>query len=207
MKKLLAHIRSTIGSGLLALIPIGFTLVILKFLFDLIDPGVKELLNLIYETPNIPGIGLITLIIIVYITGLLAKNILGDRVMKKLHDTIEKIPGIKSLYSSARSAIQVVSNSHDPNYHSVVLIDFPRPGTKVLGLLTADLGLIDEKPSSAVYVPTTPLPSSGYLLIVPEDEIIYTELTVEDAMQVIISGGLLADDLSARIGESKSTNS
>ena len=169
--------------------------------------GVKELLNLIYETPNIPGVGLITLIIIVYITGLLAKNILGDRVMKKLHDTIEKIPGIKSLYSSARSAIQVVSNSHDPNYHSVVLIDFPRPGTKVLGLLTADLGIIDEKPSSAVYVPTTPLPSSGYLLIVPEDEIIYTELTVEDAMQVIISGGLLADDLSARIGESKSTNS
>ena len=83
MKKLLAHIRSTIGSGLLALIPIGFTLVILKFLFDLIDPGVKELLNLIYETPNIPGIGLITLILIVYITGLLAKNILGDRVMKK----------------------------------------------------------------------------------------------------------------------------
>lgn len=203
MKRLLSHFKSTIGAGLLALIPIGFTLVILKFLFDLIDPGVKNLTNLIYETPNIPGLGIITLILCVYVTGLLAKNILGDRVMKKLHDTIEKIPGIKSLYSSARSAIQVVSNSHDPDYHSVVLIDFPRPGTKVLGLLTANLGIIDNKPSAAVYVPTTPLPSSGYLLIVPDEEIIYTELSVEEAMQVIISGGLLAGNLAERIGESK----
>tara|TARA_A100001037_G_C15153363_1_gene641305 strand:- start:6675 stop:7298 length:624 start_codon:yes stop_codon:yes gene_type:complete len=206
MKKLLAHFKTTIGSGLLALIPIGFTLVILKFLFDMIDPGVKNLLNLVYETPNIPGIGIITSLICVYITGLLAKNILGDRVMKKLHDAIEKIPGIKSIYSSARSAIEVVSNSHDPDYHSVVLIDFPRPGTKVLGLMTADLGIISGKPSAAIYVPTTPLPSSGYLLIVPNDEITFTELTVEDAMQVIISGGLLADDLSTRIGESHATN-
>ena len=99
MKKIIAHFRATIGSGLLALIPIGFTFVILKFLFDMIDPGVKELLNLIYVTPNIPGVGIITLILIIYLTGLLAKNILGDRVMKKLHETIEKVPGIKSLYS------------------------------------------------------------------------------------------------------------
>ena len=73
----------------------------------------------------------------------------------------------------------------------------------MLGLLTANLGIIDNKPSAAVYVPTTPLPSSGYLLIVPDEEIIYTELSVEEAMQVIISGGLLAGNLAERIGESK----
>ena len=199
MKKIFKHIKSTIGSGLLALIPIGFTFLILKYLFDLIDPGVKNLLNSIYDTPNIPGVGLITLIICIYIIGLFTKHILGDKIMKKLHDTIEKIPGIKSLYSSARSAIEVVSNSSDPDYHSVVLIEFPRPGIKAIGLLTSSLGIIDGKPTSSVYIPTTPLPASGYLLLVPDEEITFTDITVEEAMKIIVSGGLLAQGLSEKL--------
>jgi uncharacterized membrane protein len=189
LKKFLLHIRTTLIAGLLAILPIGVTLFVLKFFFELLDP----ILGPIFDMGNVrifPGLGVIVLLILLYVVG-----IITTRIVNVGHKLIEKIPVISSIYSTTRSGVEILSGTQGFESRGVVLVDFPRPAMKAIGLITAELGVLNGEPMVAVYIPTTPVPSSGFLIVVALSDVTPTDISVDDAMKIIVSGGILANEI------------
>ena len=194
LKKCLRHIRTTLIAGLLAILPIGVTLFVLKFFFELLDP----ILGPIFDMGNVrifPGLGLIVLLILLYVVGIITTKILSTRIVNLGHKLIEKIPVISSIYSTTRSGVEILSGTQGFESRGVVLVDFPRPAMKAIGLITAELGVLNGEPMVAVYIPTTPVPSSGFLIVVALSDVTPTDISVDDAMKIIVSGGILANEI------------
>ena len=194
LKKLLLHIRTTLIAGLLSILPIGVTLFVLKFFFELLDP----ILGPIFDMGNVrifPGLGVIVLLILLYVVGIITTKILSARIVNLGHKLIERIPVISSIYSTTRSGVEILSGTQGFESRGVVLVDFPRPAMKAIGLITAELGVLNGEPMVAVYIPTTPVPSSGFLIVVALSDVTPTDISVDDAMKIIVSGGILANEI------------
>ena len=194
LKKFALHIRTTLVAGLLAILPIGVTLFVLKFFFELLDP----ILGPIFDMGNVqifPGLGLIVLLILLYVVGNITTKILSARIVNLGHKVIERIPIISSIYSTTRSGVEILSGTQGFESRGVVLVDFPRPAMKAIGLITAELGVLNGEPMVAVYIPTTPVPSSGFLIVVALSDVTPTDISVDDAMIIIVSGGILANEI------------
>jgi len=186
-------------TGLIVIIPFFITLYIISFINKIFLPLVKKigfLDKLSTQYPileNIIGItfGAIITFTFIYIAGILATNILGKRIIIIGESIINKIPIIKTVYSLSKQVIESVTLSSSQAFKRVVWLDYPTKGTKVLGFITKDL---IEKNTNARYVcifmPTTPNPTSGFMMVVPETDVIDSGLTVEEAMKIIISGGM-----------------
>jgi len=123
--------------------------------------------------------------------------VLGRRVVAILHGIVEAIPVVKTIYSTVRSAVELLSTpkTQDRPYGGVVLLDFPRRGLKSIGLVTAHLGVQNGEEMLAVYVPSSPVPSTGFLVMVAAKDTISTQMTMDDALRALVSGGILAKDL------------
>ena len=194
LKRFFLHIRTTLIAGLLAILPIGVTLFVLKFFFELLDP----ILGPIFDMGNVrifPGLGLIVLLILLYVVGIITTKILSTRIVNLGHKLIERIPVISSIYSTTRSGVEILSGTQGFESRGVVLVDFPRPAMKAIGLITAELGVLNGEPMVAVYIPTTPVPSSGFLIVVALSDVTPTDISVDDAMKIIVSGGILANEI------------
>ena len=194
LKRFFLHIRTTLIAGLLAILPIGVTLFVLKFFFELLDP----ILGPIFDMGNVrifPGLGVIVLLILLYVVGIITTKILSARIVNLGHKLIERIPVISSIYSTTRSGVEILSGTQGFESRGVVLVDFPRPAMKAIGLITAELGVLNGEPMVAVYIPTTPVPSSGFLIVVGLSDVTPTDISVDDAMKIIVSGGILANEI------------
>ena len=177
------------------MLPIGITALVLKFVFDLLNPILQELTHLL-PGPDIHGTGIIALILLIYLVGLVAAFVIGRRLIDIGHRVMELIPFVKGIYSTTRTAVRLLGGSlieadAEDKYTGVVLLEFPRPGIHSIGLVTSRMDNPDGGEFLSVYIPTTPIPSSGFLVIVPDSEVITTDISVEDAMSVVVSGGLL----------------
>jgi len=196
-------------SGLLTLIPIWLTWIVIKFVFTLLSDLSKPLIGPVSVSiagwfPKTMGwihasavqdsIGLVATLALILLVGWLARRVFGQRALGWLEALVLRIPLAGTVYSSARKLLDILQTKPDGTQR-VVLIDFPNPNMKAVGLVTR---VIRDQHSgrelAAVYVPTTPNPTSGYLEIVPLDEITPTDWTVDQAMSFIISGGATAPD-------------
>ncbi len=199
LHRIVVHIERTLGAGILVILPIGITVVILKFFFDLLDPLLQPAVDLL-PGPEITGLGMLALILLVYLVGLIAAHVVGRRLIHLGHRFLEVIPFVKGIYSTTRSAVEMLGNANGDRYSGVVLIDFPRPGIRSIGLVTSRMVDTDGEEMLAVYIPTTPIPSSGFLVIAPASEVTHTDMSVEDAMRVVVSGGILTSQVFRRFG-------
>ena len=198
-RRILVHIETTLAAGLLVILPLFITIWILKFIFDLVDPVIQTILLNYLPIPHPPGTGVALMMVLLYVAGWFTTHGLGQRMINAGHWVVERIPGVNTIYSPLRSAMQTLSRGEDRPYRGVVLVEFPRQGSRSIGLITSYLGESDGEEMLAVYVPTTPVPSSGFLIVVPYADVTFTDISVDDAMKIIISGGLLAGSL---LGES-----
>lgn len=196
---LLVHFERTLGAGILVMLPIAITALILKFFFDLLDPILQGPIDLLWDR-DIPGLGLVALLILIYLAGVIAAFVLGRKVIDLAHRVMEVIPLVKGIYSTTRAAVGMLSNTDNDRYSGVVLIDFPRPGIKSIGLITARMTDVEGAEVLAIYVPTTPIPSSGFLVLSPASEVTLTDISVDEAMRIVISGGVLSTPLLNRMG-------
>jgi len=194
LKATARHFRTTLIAGLLVIVPVGVTFLILKFVFDFLDPLLKP----VFEegiSRYTPGMGIAALLIIIYLVGLVAAHVVGKRIVRLANNLVERIPVVNVVYKTARQAADVFSTSNpNGNLNTVVLVDFPGNGLKSIGLVTARMKDQDGNPLIAVYLPTTPFPTSGFLVFLPESMITYTDMTVDDAMKLILSAGIIAPD-------------
>lgn len=191
MRRVPFHIRKNVLSGLLVLLPLGATYLILKFVFDIIDPPVRSLVDN-FSGRQIPGVGVAAFFILVYLAGFVGNYVIGRRFISLGHRIMDSIPFVRPIYRTARQTVEAFDlENWKERYSRVVLLDFPRDGVKSIGFVTASY--LDElgKNMVAVYVPTTPVPTSGYLALVEEKSAVSTDLSVDDAMKIIVSGGVL----------------
>ncbi len=139
------------------------------------------------------GIG--ALVVLIYIAGLLTTHVLGRRLLDYGHRIVGAVPVVRSIYNTLLLATEMLSvDKSTEKYSGVVLVDFPMAGSKAIGLVTSRVQDVDGHPSIAVFVPTTPVPTSGFLLIIPEESAIPVDVTVDEAMKLIVSGGILTPD-------------
>jgi uncharacterized membrane protein len=148
----------------------------------------------------IPGLGIVTLFLFILLAGVLATNILGKKIVELWEYFLKRVPVVRNIYSVFKSVVDTVSLQGKENFRRVVLIEFPRKGQYSLAFVTGvtpgEIQEVTQQNVVNVYVPTTPNPTSGYLLLVPEEDIIPLSMSVEDGMKMIISGGLYSPPFS-----------
>jgi uncharacterized membrane protein len=139
-------------------------------------------------------LGILTLVLLVFLTGLLAANFIGGQIVKWWEELLHRVPIVRGIYSTLKSMTDILSFQEKERYNRVVLIQFPKNGhycfAFVTGVTRGEVQDISPDPLLNVYVPTSPNPTSGYFLLVPEKEVVPLDIGVEEAMKLIVSGGL-----------------
>ena len=192
-KSFTAILRNYFITGVVVLIPIGFTLYLSKFLIGISSKLIPENINPNSYLPYaIPGIEIIISLVFITIVGGLSLSFLGKRILKLIDDLFKRIPFLRTIYSAILQMTESFSNK-DNDKKSVVLIEYPRKGVWAVGFATKEnKGEMAQKTNKKlinVFVPTTPNPTSGFLLMFPIDEVIYLDMTFEEASKFIVSAG------------------
>lgn len=188
------HIRTTLFAGLVIIVPVGVTFLILKYIFDFFDPVLKPIFTQFVDWYT-PGMGIVSLAIVIYLVGLVTTHVLGRRIIDFGHRVVDRVPVVNTVYRAARQATDVFSNVNSKSkFTSVVLVDFPGYGLRSLGLVTSNIKDQYGNTLLVVYMPTSPFPTSGFLVILPENQVTPTDIPVDDAMKLIISAGVVAPE-------------
>ncbi len=186
-------LRNYFITGVIVLIPIGFTLYLSKIIIGLSSKLLPENINPNNYLPyQIPGIEILIALLFITIIGGLSFSFLGKRILKLIDDLFKKIPFLRTIYSAVLQMTESFSNK-DNDKKSVVLIEYPRKGVWAVGFATkenkTEMADKTNKKLINVFVPTTPNPTSGFLLMFPADELIYLNMTFEEASKFIVSAG------------------
>ena len=189
-----ARLRNYFITGIVVLVPIGITLYLTKFFISISSKLIPYDLNPNNYLPfAIPGLEIILSIIFITIIGGLSLSFIGKRILKFVNDLFKRIPILRTIYSAIGQMTESLASKKGSKKKSVVLIEYPRKGSWAVGFATKDnKGEISRKTNSNlvnVFVPTTPNPTSGFLLMFPKDEIIYLDMSFEEASKFIVSAG------------------
>ena len=196
-KSITLLLRNYFITGVVVLIPIGFTLYLSKVLIGLSSKILPENINPNSYLPyEIPGIEILISLIFITIVGGLSLSFLGKRILKLIDDLFKRIPFLRTIYSAIVQMTETFSKK-DNDKKSVVLIEYPRKGVWAVGFATKEnTGEMAKKTNKKlinVFVPTTPNPTSGFLLMFPTEDVIYLDMTFEEASKFIVSAGTSSD--------------
>jgi uncharacterized membrane protein len=192
-KSLALILRNYFITGVVVLIPIGFTLYLSKILIGISSKVIPQNLNPNSYLPfAIPGLEIIISIIFITIVGGLSLSFLGKKILKLIDDLFKRIPFLRTIYSAILQMTETFSKKDDDK-KSVVLVEYPRKGVWAVGFATrenkTEMSAKVNKRLINVFVPTTPNPTSGFLLMFPMDEVIYLNMSFEEASKFIVSAG------------------
>ena len=189
-----SRLRNYFITGIVVLVPIGITLYLTKFFISISSKLIPYNLNPNNYLPfAIPGLEILLSVIFITLIGGISLSFIGKRVLKLVNDLFKRIPILRTIYSAIGQMTESLAPNKRNNKKSVVLIQYPRKGSWAVGFATKDnKGEISKKTNTDlvnVFVPTTPNPTSGFLLMFPKDEIIYLDMTFEEASKFIVSAG------------------
>ncbi len=191
--------RRYIIAGLLVWMPLGITFLVVRAIVSLLDRTLL-LLPEMYRPDNllgmhIPGLGVLLAILLVLATGIIVANFLGKRMVVAWEHFLARIPLVRSLYAGVKQIMEAVLATDAQSFRKVLLLEYPRKGIWSVAFMTSDsLGEVQEKTSQdviSVFVPTTPNPTSGFVIMVPRSEVIELSMSVEDGLKMIISLGVI----------------
>jgi len=193
------HLRGSVVAGLILVTPLVVTYLILLFIYNflvgLLNPLIERNVFTFVPKQAVTWVALGLMAVILYLAGLLTKYALAGRLVSMAHRLAESVPGVGAVYRMARQATEVLAGTNEQHkYKQVVIVDFPRKGLKTIGLVTGRSKGGEGEPLLMLYVPTAPNPTSGFTALVPESEVIATDMSVEDAMKLVMSGGVVFPD-------------
>ncbi len=200
---LFVWLRGRFLAGMVIAAPIAITFLILQFLISKIDERVVPLLPAAlkpetYLNYAVPGFGLIVLIVFLTLLGAIATNLIGRSVLTVSDRILSRVPFVNWLYAAFKQLIEVFANDKTDQFNEVVLIEYPKDGTWCVGFLSSPArGEIENHLGEGfigVFVPTTPNPTSGFLMYVPREKVIPMQMTVEEGAKIILSAGLVVPD-------------
>ncbi len=188
-----SKLRNAFIAGIVVLVPIGFTLYLTLFLIKISSRLIPNEINPNNYLPfSIPGLEILLSVIFITIVGGISLSFFGKKILNLINDLFKRIPILRTIYSAIGQMTESFTNKSD-NKKSVVLIEYPKKGSWAVGFATKDnKGEISKKTNKElvnVFVPTTPNPTSGFLLMFPKDEVIYLDMTFEEASKFIVSAG------------------
>lgn len=209
MKLAKSHfIRNTMITGFLILIPLFVTYILVAFLFNLLSnagaPFINTLLSFFdverfeWIRPVVPVINLILSLALIFLMGLFGTNIVGRRILAGVNALVMRLPLVRSIYGAVKQMVETFQGP-DRSFQRVVMLEYPRKGLWMMGLVAAErhdtLNMSNTDEVLSVFIPTTPNPTSGFLVLTSESEVIETNYTVEEAFKFIVSSGIVGRQL------------
>ena len=195
---MLNKLRTYFLSGIIILLPLGVTLIIFGWLIKVVDRIAQIILpdKFIGETlSNIPGFSVLIVIVFIILIGAIGRGYIGKIYKNRIEKLYSKIPGLSNIYSTTKQITETIVSSSSKSFKESVIIEYPRKGIYALAFITNEVkkgGRLNIKTGTfTVFLPTTPNPTSGFLLLVPKKEIIKIGLSVDEAIKFIISGGII----------------
>jgi uncharacterized membrane protein len=193
------RIRRIIVAGLLVWLPLGVTIFIIRLLLDLLGQTYKIIPEFLRPESilgfSIPGFEILLALVIIFTTGLIAANFIGKSLVDWWESLLDKIPLVRNIYSPLKKFSELILSDQTQSFSKVLLIEYPRKGLYSLCFQTSkNLGEIEKKSGRdvvCVFVPTTPNPTSGLILMVPQEDVIELDMSVEDGLKMIISLGVV----------------
>jgi uncharacterized membrane protein len=199
-KSFLSKIRSYFLTGVIITAPVGLTFYVAILFIGFVDSRVRNIIPEKYHYDNllpieIPGIGLLFVFILLTFIGFLTAGLIGRFIIKLGERIISRLPIIRSVYGALKQIFESVLASSSKSFREVVLIEYPRKGVWAIGFITGDTKGEVQKATKEnmvnVFLPTTPNPTSGFLLFVPRKDVIILDMNVEEGIKMVISGGIV----------------
>ncbi|MBV2122922.1 MAG: DUF502 domain-containing protein [Candidatus Thiodiazotropha sp. 'RUGA'] len=193
----MTYLRRYLVAGLLVWLPLGASYLVVSLLVDWMDRSLL-LLPQAYRPESllgfhIPGLGVVLSLVILFITGLVAANLFGRRLVKLWEALVSRIPLVRSVYSAVKQLVETMFADNGRSFRKVVLVEFPRRGLWTLAFLTnEESGPIQEalgRELVSVYIPTTPNPTGGYFVLLPKEEVRELDMSVDDGLKMLLSMG------------------
>jgi len=197
-------IKKNMTAGLLVTVPVAFTYIILEFVITRVDelmvPIVSKIIGEkgveIFKVYSVPGMGFLLLVLFIFFIGLIATNFFGKKVFEVGEFVLHKIPLVRVIYITIKKVVDMISQSQTPTFERMVLVTYPRSPLKTIGIVACDTrGMVLKmigKRSVNVFVPTSPNPTTGFIIHVPIEDVNFLEMTVEEGLKMIISFGVVA---------------
>ncbi len=190
------NIRRTLVTGALMLVPVALTYLVLRLIFDLVNGVLQPTVEWVFAQWDldwtVPGLGVAAAVLLIYLTGFLLANTVGVKMFGWAQAAALKVPFIGAIYSASHRLVGSFSGAGETGFKRVVMVEYPRMGAWSIGFLTAITTSDGGKRLAVVYIPTAPLPNSGWVAIIPIEEVLDTDMSVPTAMQLVFSGGIVS---------------
>jgi len=203
MKRLRKAIKKNLIAGLLVIVPIALTYLVLAFVIRNVDLAMKPVITKVFEPTalnwmaeyHIPGTGFVLLVLFIGLVGLFGANFFGKEILKISERLLNKVPFVRVIYTSIKKVVHTISETETPSFQHMVLLTYPRSPLKTLGIVCGNAkGEILAKSNEEainVFVPTSPNPTTGFLLMVAKKDLVFLEMSVEEGLKIIISFGMV----------------
>lgn len=193
-RRIVQTLRRTFLSGVLITVPVIVTVVVLHFLFTIVDGVLSPMVGRIFGY-SVPGMGLVATILLILLIGILGRNVVGSRLVGLGERVIERMPVARTVYMAAKQLVEAVARPEAKRFNRAVLIEYPRRGLYTIGFASGRTQLSTNGQNErlvAVFVPSTPTPVTGYVVLVPAGEVVELSMSAEEAIKFLVSGGLAA---------------
>jgi len=188
--RVIRHIRSRLISGVLILIPLGVTVFVLRLIFSMLSATAMPVIGQFARNLSPYALSVVSaamMLFVIYLTGVAGKNLLG-----RLFGVVKRLPVIGKVYAAVEQVVDTIVNTSPSNYEAVVMVSFPHSQSRALAFMTGTIAGPDGGMLYRVFLPTAPNPTSGFLLFLPESEVAFTDISVDDGIKLIVSGGMLS---------------
>ena len=193
MNSLIQNLRSKLLTGIITLLPLYLTYIVLKFFFKTLNDISEPILNRL--NIEIPFLGIFLTLLLVLSIGIAVTNFLGKKFFEIGEKIVKKVPLVSSIYLSIKQILDTITNSSTDEFKGTVYIQYPRKGLWTMAFISGESISESGEAFFHLFVPTTPNPTSGFFLMIPKEDAIKSNMSVEDGLKTIISGGLLAPKL------------
>ena len=199
-RRVLDIIRREFVSGVLVVVPVILTYIVIRFLFEAIDGILRPFIVDAFGY-YVPGLGLVTTLLLILLAGFFARSFIGHQILKLGDRLLRRTPVIRPIYTAAKQLLEAMASTSDSTFKEVGLVEYPRKGLYALGFLSRRIEL-DVSGVNRVYwsvfMASTPTPVSGMVVIVPEEDVIKLDMTVEEGVKFLVSGGVASPALIKR---------
>ena len=192
MNSITQNFRSKLFAGIAAALPLFLTYVLLEFLFITLDEMSAPILDKIGL--EIPGLGIVLTLLLIFFLGVLVTNFLGRKIFNIGERIVKKVPVVNTIYSTLKQITETFTKGTSDTFQGAVYIQYPREGLWTMAFISGESKTKDRIPYYHLFVPTTPNPTSGFFIMIPQADAVPTGMSVEEGLKTIISGGLLAPE-------------
>lgn len=192
MNSMTQNFRSKLFAGIATLLPLYLTFFVIKFLFLTLEEMSAPMLTKLGV--EIPGLGIILTVVLIFILGVLVTNFLGRKIFNLGERIVKKVPIVNMIYTTLKQITDTFTKGTTEAFEGAVYIEYPREGLWTMAFISGESKTKEGVPYYHLFVPTTPNPTSGFFLMIPQADAVSTGMSVEDGLKTIISGGLLAPE-------------